>query len=79
MSLINAVLFKEGRVWIAQGIERDICVQGHDFREAIQRFELTVKIEAEEPGGLDRIAPAPEAYRKSWRDGLMTRFSVSID
>ncbi len=78
MSLINAVLFKEGRVWIAQGIERDLCVQGRSAYDAMDLFADVVWLEAKEKGGVERIAPAPKSIRDMWlKAPVQRRFSVT--
>ncbi len=64
---IRVIIFKEDDSnWIAQGLEHDICVQGRSMTEAQELFDVAVTLEAKEPGGVDRIKPAPEAYFDMW-------------
>jgi hypothetical protein len=64
---IRVIIFKEDDTnWIAQGLEHDICVQGQTMRDVQERFDVTATLEAEEPGGIARIAAAPEFYFKMW-------------
>jgi hypothetical protein len=65
---MQTVTFKEGEHWIVQGLEHDICAQGISVLEAKSRFNLTVHLEQQEPGGLARIGPAPEKFWKMDRD-----------
>ncbi|HHY49948.1 MAG TPA: hypothetical protein GYA10_09395 [Alphaproteobacteria bacterium] len=65
---IRVILFKEGDAWLAQGLEHDICVQAPTMKELYGRFEVAVHLESEEPGGLDRIGPAPQHFHKLWND-----------
>lgn len=62
---IRVIVFQDDDLWLAQGIEHDICVQAETLPAVFARFELAVNAEAKE-GGLDRIAPAPDAFHKMW-------------
>lgn len=63
---IRVILFREGDAWVAQGLERDICVQADRLDELYGRFEVAVRLEGSEPGGMDRIAPAPKYFFDLW-------------
>lgn len=63
---IRVILFKDGHAWVAQGIERDICVQADSLDDLYGRFEVAMRLESEESGGLDRIPEAPKYYFDLW-------------
>ncbi len=63
---IRVILFKEADQWLAQGLERDICVQAATLDDLYSRFDLTVRLEEEEAGGLERIGPAPSFFFDLW-------------
>lgn len=64
---IRVIIFKEDDSnWVAQGLEHDICVQGKTMTDAQELFDVAATLEAKEPGGIARIAAAPEAYFKMW-------------
>jgi hypothetical protein len=59
---ITTVAFEEDGQWVVQGLERDICAQGETEQDAMDRFLLAVRLEKQEPGGIERIPPAPEGF-----------------
>jgi len=63
---IRVILLREGAVWVAQGLEHDVCVQADSIEELYGRFDVAVRLEADEPGGLERIPEAPEYYHSLW-------------
>ena len=65
---IRVILFPEADMWLAQGIEHDICAQGPTKEEAITRFKMTVMLESREEGGLDAIGPAPKRFADLWQN-----------
>jgi hypothetical protein len=65
---IRVILFQEADQWLAQGIEHDICAQGPTKEEAFERFRVTMALESKEPGGLDRIEPAPKHFADMWQN-----------
>lgn len=65
-SKIRVILMKEDNAWIAQGLERDICVQAETLEDLYGRFDVAVRLEDKEPGGLDRIDPAPSYFFGLW-------------
>lgn len=62
----RVILFKEGDTWVAQGLEHDICVQAPTMGELYGRFDVAVRLEENEPGGLDRIGQAPKHFFDLW-------------
>ena len=66
---MRVIIFKEGDVWLAQGLEHDICARGNSLAEVKVMFNLTVKAEQEERNGdLSDIEAAPEYFHKLWQD-----------
>lgn len=65
---IRVIIFYDENQWVAQGLERDICVQANRIDDLYGRFEVAVRLECEEEGGLDRIEPAPEYFQNLWEN-----------
>jgi len=70
---INAVAFKEGDVWVVQGIEYDIVAHAHDvtalpqaFMRAVVENMLITKQLGRRP--FEGLKPAPERYRLLYED-----------
>ena len=63
---IRVILINEGDLWVAQGLERDICVQAASVKDLYGLFDVAVRLEAAEPGGLERIKPAPKHFLDLW-------------
>jgi hypothetical protein len=63
---IRVILFKEGDSWVAQGLEHDICVQASTVKDLYGRFDVAVRLETAEPGGLERIGEAPKHFFDLW-------------
>ena len=66
-TIINAVIYREGDYWIAQGLEYDICAQALTVNEVNDAFEKQVVATAavgielgREP--FDDIAAAPKKF-----------------
>lgn len=65
---INAIVFKQGDLWVIQGIEFDIVARAHNVADAPEAFMRAVADNAiitEELGRepLGGIKPAPEEFR----------------
>jgi hypothetical protein len=60
--LLRVVVFREGRCWLAQGLEHDLGVQAGNLRDLVTRFELLVTIE----DALHRLPPAPKYFQDLW-------------
>lgn len=63
---IRVIIIKEDELWVAQGLERDICVQAENLDDLQTFFEVAVRLEGEADGGLERIAPAPQYFHQLW-------------
>lgn len=66
MASMRVIVFQEHEFWYAQGLEHDICVRAKDLRTLQNRFEIAVRLESEESGGIERIEPAPKRFQKMW-------------
>lgn len=65
---IHVVVFKEGNLYIASGVEVDIMAQGKTLDEAIQRLEVVVHAEMADRGNdLSDIGPAPDTIQKMFK------------
>jgi hypothetical protein len=63
---IRVIFFQEDGAWLAQGLERDICVQAPTLEELYSRFEVAVRMEADVNGKLDHIPVAPKHFFDLW-------------
>ena len=68
LDTINAVVFREGDLWIIQGIELDIVARASDVADAPEAFMRAVLDNAVITEDLGRpplagIRPAPERFR----------------
>lgn len=64
---MRVIIRKEGEMFVGQCLEHDICAQGCNMNELMERLAFTVALEKEERGGsLDDIDPAPEAFHQIW-------------
>lgn len=63
MSALRVVLFREGRYWLAQGLEHDVGVQGEDLKDTLVRLEIALECEA---GLLFDLPPAPAYFQHLW-------------
>ncbi|KAB2943963.1 MAG: hypothetical protein K8F92_04355 [Hyphomicrobium sp.] len=62
---LRVIVFKEGDVWIAQGLEIDICAQGPDLKAVKERFLVTLRSEIEH-GDPSSIGPGPDEFFSLW-------------
>lgn len=65
---IRVIFFKEGDTWVAQGLERDICVQATSVEDLYGRFEVAVDLERDDEGKLDHIGEAPQHFFDLWEN-----------
>lgn len=79
--LIRVLLFKEDGLWVAQGLEHDICVQGKTLEDVQTYFEVAIRLEDEEEGGVKRIPEAPRYFQERWeqRAGTYNPKSAKAD
>lgn len=73
---ISAVAFREGDVWVAQGIEYDIAVHAADLEglsSAVSRAvaENAFITQHLGRGPMEGIGPAPEQYRKWFEEAAI--------
>lgn len=60
---LRIVVFREGRFWLAQGLEHDIGVQAEDLKDLVARLDLALELEAPALAGLP---PAPKYFQDLW-------------
>ena len=64
---MRVLIKKEDNIYVGQLLEYDICTQGRDVDELLERLIGTVEAEKQEHGGdLAGIEPAPEIYQNLW-------------
>lgn len=70
---LRVVIFKDGDMWVAQALERDLCAQGRDLKTVHARFLATLRAEIEhamelgiEP--LQNLDVAPERFQEMWKN-----------
>lgn len=72
---LRVIVFKEGDVWIAQGLEIDVSAQGPDLKAVKERFLVTLRSEFEhgDPGD---IGPGPDEFFRMWatRSDFVNKF-----
>lgn len=60
---LRVVIFREADHWLAQGLERDIAVEGGDLNDLIRRLTLAIMAEA---ATLDALGQAPKYFQDLW-------------
>ena len=65
---IRVIFYQDGDAWMAQGIDRDICVQATDFDDLFGRFEVAIRLECDEADELHHIPEAPEHFQRMWEE-----------
>lgn len=71
--ILRVLTFKEGDTWIAQALEKDLCVQASSEDELRARFELLIDLECansscDDLHALTKIDAAPEHFMKMWME-----------
>jgi hypothetical protein len=74
---LRVIVFKDGDLWLAQGIEHDICVQATTLPALKDRFDLAVQAQPD----LSKIPAAPAQFQAMWdnRGGDLTPVSDKED
>ena len=79
--MLRVVVFKDGDMYVAQGLEHDICAQGPDLNTVHQRFLDTLDAErgmAAEDGKAELdLEPAPQHFFTMWEE--RSKFSSPVD
>ena len=80
---IRVVVFREGDLFIAQGLELDICAQGKSSEEAKCRFDAALaaeicEAEARQMSLFDLIDPAPAFFEAIYENGALERDAKPI-
>jgi hypothetical protein len=75
---ITVVLYPEGSMWIAQGLEFDITARGVSPSDASERFnakvgaELVISLETGDQVPLSGIEPAPQKFWEMYKKARMS-------
>lgn len=68
--VLRAIVFeeeiKDAKMFVAQCLEKDICVQGKDMEELFKRLTATICLETPHMGD---ISPAPGRFFEMWKNG----------
>ena len=64
--MLRAIIFKEEGKFVAQCLEKDICVQGDDLQMLFKRLTGTIYLETPHMGN---IPQAPEEFFDMWEKG----------
>ena len=70
---LRVVVFEDDGLFVAQGLEYDICAQAETLSELVARFEMTLDGESREVGGLGRLEPAPATFFRKWEQAAYGR------
>lgn len=62
---LRVICYQDHGVWLAQGLEHDICVQADSLDELCGRLEVAVRLECKDDK-LDHIEAAPEYFQRMW-------------
>ena len=65
MDMLRIIAFRDGGQWVAQCLERDVCVQASDLDTLKARMERALAVEGR-GGNLDRLPPAPSRFFDMW-------------
>ena len=58
----RVVVFREADQWVAQCLERDVCVQAMDLDTLSSRLDVALNLEED----LESVPPAPEYFFRQW-------------
>lgn len=68
--ILRVIIFEEelenAKVFVAQCLEKDICVQGKNLKELFRRLTATIYLEVPHMGN---IFPAPDKFLEMWEKG----------
>lgn len=80
--VLRFVVFQDDSIWIAQGLEHDICTQAGDLTSLRARVSETLDAELDHArehadGTLNAISRAPEHFFQMWNE--RSGFSVQLE
>lgn len=85
LELLRVVIYRDGDLYMAQGLELDIATQAKDIPSLLARLDLTIEAEcamSRERGGepFSGISPAPNYFHGLWdkRIASLTQLQISI-
>jgi len=68
---IHTLVFRDGDIFVASGVELDIFAQGKSEQEALDRLDIVLRAEIREANATGRdlfdIGPAPESVRELYK------------
>ena len=65
--LLRVIIFREGDAYVAQCLEKDICVQGKNLEELSKRLSGTIGLERLY---IENIPRAPNKFFEMWERGM---------
>lgn len=65
---LRVIVYRDGDMFVAQGLEHDVAAQGMDPTAALDRLDATIEAELAMRGeeGLSKIGPAPVYHQQLW-------------
>lgn len=81
---IRFVVFLDANsdIWVAQGLEVDVCAQGKSEQEARLNFVSTINLERSEARDRSRdlfdIGPAPQEFFDLWDDDTVASDELAV-
>lgn len=63
---LRVMFYQDNGVWLAQGLEHDICVQADSLDELYGRFEVAACMERDENNDLGHLPEAPACFFRMW-------------
>ena len=78
-NVLRFVVFKECDIWLAQGVDRDICAQSQDLEGLQERLLDTIEAEIHiiGRGDLSHVGPAPGNFAAMWDE--RSAFKVELE
>jgi len=74
---VRVVVFRDGDLFVAQGLELDLAAQGKTQEEALERLRVVFRAEAREAAeqgrDLSHIGPAPAPFRALFENQVVSR------
>lgn len=63
MDVLRVIIIKDGDVFVAQGLEKDVCVQAETIQRLIEVFDAQLAFQISDS---ENIPPAPREYWDMW-------------
>ena len=65
---MRVLIYTDDDCWFAQVLEHNVFASGANREEAIENLKLTIKLENECEGGVERLPEAPDFYFEQWEN-----------